>query len=53
MIISFDGQINDNFHFKYNEGTSSSYSCGVTYEDEFWIFGGVGESKRQVKKFKI
>jgi len=49
MIISFDGQIIPNFNFKYNRGTSSSYSCGVIYENEFWIFGGAGESKRQVR----
>ena len=48
IIISFDGDINEDFHFKYNEGTSSAYSCGATYEDKFWIFGGSGKSKRQV-----
>ena len=49
MIISFDGQIINDFDFKYNRETSSSYSCGVTYENEFWIFGGADESKRQVR----
>ena len=48
MIISFDGDINEDFYFKYNKGTSSIYACGATYEDKFWIFGGESESKRQV-----
>ena len=44
----FDKEIN----FSFGDGTDASGSCGVTFKNEFWMFGGENE-KRQVNKHNV
>ena len=47
----FKGNINENLNFEYGDGTEAYYGCGVTFQNEFWYFGGVRSYERQVKLF--
>ena len=51
MIISFEGHIEKIYEFAYDEGLSAAYSCGATYKNVFWVFGGTDSNKRQVRNF--
>ena len=41
------GNINENLAFEYGDGTEARSGCGVTFQNEFWYFGGY-TYKRQV-----
>ena len=47
MVITFDGEVDNDINFVYEEGTEVYISCGVTLNGEFWIFGGAN-NRRQV-----
>ena len=46
-VISFDGTVDADTLFEYGENTESLFSCSVTLNGEFWVFGG-NELNRQV-----
>ena len=45
----FDKEIN----FSFGDGTDARRSCGVTFKNEFWMFGGVYEGIKQVNKHNV
>ena len=47
-IVSFNGFINDSFGLTFEEGVRTDWSCGATFKDTYWIFGGSSSNKRQV-----
>ena len=47
IFFIFEGNINEDLAFEYGDGTEASYGCGVTFQNEFWYFGG-NSYKRQV-----
>ena len=42
------GNVNDDLHFEYEEETTVRYGCSATLHDEFWYFGGLDTTLRQV-----
>ena len=44
----FQGNINEDFGFEYGIGTQAHQGCGVTFQNEYWYFGGNSPNKRQV-----
>ena len=46
----FKGNINEDLSFEYGDGTEAYNGCGVTFQNEFWYFGG-DSYKRQVNLF--
>ena len=46
MVIDFEGNIDDDTSFIYDEDTEVFASCAATLHDEFWVIGG--RSQRQV-----
>ena len=42
------GNVNDYLGFEYEEETSVRYGCSATLHDEFWYFGGLDTTLRQV-----
>ena len=50
MVITFNGDVDDKINFIYDERTEVYISCGVTLNEEFWIFGGA-QHRQQVGKF--
>ena len=47
------GNVNDYLGFEYEEETSVRYGCSATLHDEFWYFGGLDTTLRQVFRFCI
>ena len=47
------GNVNDDLGFEYEEETSVRYGCSATLHDEFWYFGGLDTTLRQVFRKKI
>ena len=45
----FSGLFDTNINFSYGDETDAQ-ACGVTFQNEFWMFGGLLE-KRQVNKY--
>ena len=39
-LFIFEGNINEDLAFEYGDGTEASLGCGVTFQNEFWYFGG-------------
>ena len=50
---NFKGNIYEELSFEFGDQTDVSHSCGATLMGEFWIFGGILNSKRQVFKSYI
>ena len=48
----FKGNINEDLSFEYGDGTEAYQGCGVTFQNEFWYFGG-NSHKRQVNCFNL
>jgi len=48
FIFIFLGNVNEDFDFEYGIGTQAHQGCGVTFQNEFWYFGGNSPNKRQV-----
>ena len=48
----FSGNINEDLTFEYGAGTEVYRGCGVTFQNEFWYFGG-NSYKRQVNLFEL
>ena len=42
------GNVNDDLGFEYEEETSVRYGCSAILHDEFWYFGGLDTTLRQV-----
>ena len=51
-LISFLGYFDKEINFSFGDGTDAYGSCGVTFKNEFWMFGGWNE-KRQVNKHNV
>ena len=49
----FQGNVNGDLAFEYGAGTQAHQGCGVTFQNEFWYFGGNSPNKRQVKRFNF
>ena len=47
------GNVNDDLGFEYEEETSVRYGCSATLHDEFWYFGGLDTTLRQVSDFAL
>ena len=43
--LIFLGNINENFAFEYEDGTTAMEGCGATLNGEFWYFGGWDSDK--------
>ena len=50
-LIPSLGNINEDLAFEYGDSTEARYGCGVTFQDEFWYFGGTSY-RRQVNLFQ-
>ena len=50
IIMSyFLGDVNDDLNFSYKSDVSLLRGCAVTFQGQFWYFGGsLSEDKRQV-----
>ena len=46
ILGHFDKEIN----FSFGDETDAIYACGITFQNEFWMFGGWNEN-RQVNKY--
>ena len=51
-LISFLGYFDKEINFSFGDGTDAAASCGVTFKNEFWMFGGRNEM-RQVNKRNV
>ena len=50
-VIGDNGSINFNISFEYGNGAEVYHSCGVVFESEFYILGGVSSvAKNQISK---
>ena len=51
IITDFNGRDDRNFRFNYGEDTTVYMSCSVTFQNEFYVFGGGSTStnKRQIR----
>ena len=47
MIIDFEGNVDEDTVFTFDEDTEVYASCAATLNDEFWVIGGKNQ-KRQV-----
>ena len=47
MVIDFEGNVDEDNVFTYDEDTEVYASCAATFNDEFWVIGGRNQ-KRQV-----
>ena len=52
QVISFDGMVDADINFEYEESTESAHSCGTTLNGDFYVFGG-SRFKRQVKHLEM
>ena len=43
-------KVENDFGFEFGNNTSVYGSCSMTYKNEFFVFGGAGESRRQISK---
>ena len=50
-FFDFLGNVNEDFAFEYGDGTEAYDGCGVTFQNEFWYFGGIPNGQ-QVNLFK-
>ena len=46
MVIDFEGNVDDDTAFTYDDDTEVYASCAATLHGEFWVIGG--NKKRQV-----
>ena len=53
VLIRYDGGEDPNLEFTMGPDTSAYGSCSATLNDEFYIFGGSGEFKRQVECYLL
>ena len=49
ILTNANGRVDRNFFFLYGENTEVFQSCGLTWRNQFYLFGGANE-KRQVAK---
>ena len=49
ILTNANGRVDRNFFFLYGEKTEVFQSCGLTWRNQFYLFGGTNE-KRQVSK---
>ena len=49
IITNADGREDTNFDFVFGQGTEVRYSCSMTWNNEFYIFGGYSNT-RQISK---
>ena len=47
------GNINEDLTFEYGDGTEVHHGCGVTFQNEFWYFGGTYPNNQQVNFFHL
>ena len=50
FIVGFNGKNYKEINFSFEDGTGSWMACGVTFQNEFWVFGG-SKNNRQVNQF--
>merc|ERR1711990_974549 len=51
LLISYDGQTKKEIEFEYGKGTEIFHACGLTLNDQMFIFGGQIE-KRQISRIE-
>ena len=39
LVVDFQGNVNDDLDFQYEEGATAALGCGATLMGEFWYFG--------------
>ena len=51
VIVDKHGKAETDFNFEFGEKTSvTSASCSMAYKNQFLVFGGTGDNKRQISK---
>ena len=47
MVISFDGEVNDDIQFEYIDDINMGYgACPATINGEFFMFGGTSQTTK-------
>ena len=49
MVVDVYGNVDNDLSFSYGDGATAYGGCAVTFNGEFWYFGGHSDNKKQVE----
>ena len=49
MVVDVYGNVDNDLSFSYGDGATAYGGCAVTFNGEFWYFGGHSNNKKQVE----
>ena len=53
MVISFDGEVDDDIKFEFIDGVNVNRGCSATLNGQFFYFGGYDSEDRTKVNSKI
>ena len=48
IVLDFNGNYDENINFKFDEGISTFGACPVTFQNEFYLFGGAAPTNSKM-----